>query len=609
MTTTKKPWYAQRTLQETDAIITAPGSLHELENRYIDGRLVQVYKRLWPSMRVFWMWAASEHAKQDYVVLENQRLTFAETFEKSVKAAGVFRDVYGVKKDGSQSTSHVQATALESVLATTQIISWPSGHARTDLIGAVSTLVNAWLPLEPLRHCLTHTECKLIILDPERADRLEGIADEVKAKAGSTGILVLNAHEGKGTWKGMESWDAVLAGYKGDTRSIVTGEGEPEILPEDNATILFTSGTTGMPKGVLSTQRQYLSNLLNTLVGGFRAVLRKGDSILPVQYAGPQKGSLLSVPFFHATGSTSRMMMATLAGMKTILMRRWVPEEGVRLIKDENCTIAGGVPSMVLDLAETSIVNSDTKHTIEGLSFGGAPAPEVLAERATKLFPNAVLAQGYGLTETNSLAVGVCGDDYIARPGSTGLPMPINELKIVRGDVAVAPYEIGEVWIKGVNIMKGYWKDPDQAVTKDGWLKSGDVGYLDEDGFLYIKDRIKDIIIRGGENIDSTTVENAIYADERVMEAAAVAVPHERLGEVVAAVVSVKPAFAKGKVSEESLIAVASKSLPKFAVPVMIIIQDELLEKNASQKIIKAPLRKLAREEWEKRQSKPKSKL
>ncbi|KAG5733854.1 2-succinylbenzoate--CoA ligase [Termitomyces sp. T112] len=593
----KKPWYAQRTLAETDAIITAPGSPFELETRYIDGRLQRVYKRLYPSLRTFWLWAAAEHADLTYVVLENQRISYKQAFQQSLRAAGVLRDVYGVKKG--------DRVGICSRNYPDYVVAFWACH----LIGAVSVLVNAWLPQNQLLFCLVHTECKVIILDPERADRLEASVEELKKAAKSNGILVFNSHEGKGKWNGMKSWNAVLAAYNGDIKGIETGRGEEGILPEDNAAILFTSGTTGMPKGVLSTQRQFLTNLFNCLIGGLRSALKKGENILPVTLTGPQKGCLLSVPFFHATGATSRLMIATFSGHKVILMRRWIPEEGARLIKEESCTIAGGVPSMVMDLLETSL--ADSGYPLESFSFGGAPAPDVLTEKATKLFPTAVLGQGYGMTETNSLAVGISGEDCIARPQSTGLPTPVNELVIVKGDMAMPPGELGEVWIRGVNVMKGYWRDPEateKAVTKDGWMKTGDLGYLDEEGYLYVKDRIKDIIIRGGENIDSTTVENALYADSRVMEAAAVAVPHERLGEVVAAVVAVKPAF-KGQVTEASLIAIATKSLPKFAVPVMVIVRDELLEKNASGKIVKMPLRRMAREIWQKRQSELKTKL
>ncbi|GLB34306.1 putative synthetase [Lyophyllum shimeji] len=597
MPASAQPWHAQRSLNEVDAILCAPGSLHELETRLIDGRLQRVYKHLPPSMRAFWLAAAAQHAPATYVVLENQRLSYAQAFAQSVKAAGVYRHVYGVQKG--------DRVALCARNYPDYLVAFWACH----LIGAVAVLVNAWLPEPALHYCITHTQSKLIILDPERADRLEATAHKIKADVGSTGILVLNSQEGKGAWTGMENWNAVLEAYKGDTTSIVTGEGEVEIKPEDNATIMFTSGTTGLPKGVLSTQRMYLTNLFNTVVPGYRASLRRGDHILPAPAAEPQKGSMISVPFFHATGSTSRMMNATLAGMKIVLIRKWVPEEAARLIRQENVRLAGGVPSMALDLADSSLAG----YPLESLAFGGAPPPDLLPARTGKAFPGVVLSQGYGLTETNSLAVGFAGEDYVARPSSTGLPMPVNDLVIMKGDTVAAPGELGEVWIRGANIMKCYWGDPaatDKVLTKDGWLKSGDLGYLDKEGFLYIRDRIKDIIIRGGENIDSTTVENALYADERVMEAAAVGVPHPRLGEVVAAVVSIKPAFrAQDQVTEASLISTAAKSLPKFAVPVMVIIRLEELEKNASGKILKAGLRKLAREIWEQRGSAPQTKL
>ncbi|GLB45386.1 putative synthetase [Lyophyllum shimeji] len=260
---------------------------------------------------------------------ENQRLSYAQVFAQSVKAAGVYRHVYGVKKG--------DRVALCARNYPDYLVAFWAFH----LIGAVAVLVNAWLPEPALHYCITHTQSKLIILDPERADRLEATAHKIKADVGSTGILVLNSQEGKGAWTGMENWDAVLETYKGDTTSIVTGEGEVEIQPEDNATIMFTSGTTGLPKGVLSTQRMYLTNLFNTVVPGYRASLRRGDHILPAPAAGPQKGSMISVPFFHATGSTSRMMNATLAGMKIVLIRKWVPEEGARAA---NLTASSSAP-------------------------------------------------------------------------------------------------------------------------------------------------------------------------------------------------------------------------------------------------------------------------
>ncbi|RDB22581.1 2-succinylbenzoate--CoA ligase [Hypsizygus marmoreus] len=586
-------WTPQRTLDETEAILCGPGNLHETEVRLVDGRLQRVYKNLWPSLRIFWLWASKEHAKATYIVFESQRLTFGQAFQRSLKAACIYKTLYGIKKG--------DRVAICARNYPDHMVAFWACH----LIGAISVQVNAWLPLDALHYCLAHTGSKLVILDSERADRLEPSVDKLVTDAGTNGFLVLEAHEGKGQWKGMQSWNTVLDNFHGETTDILN---ETEILPEDDATILFTSGTTGLPKGVLSTNRMYLTNVLNVLVASRRALLRRGENILP-KPAEAQKGILISVPLFHVTGSTSLTMLATMAGMKVVFLRKWQPEEAARLIKAENISVAGGVPSMVADLTESSLAG----FPMESLMFGGAPAPEFLAVRAGRVFPDAVMSQGYGLTETNSVAVGVAGHDYTSRPTTCGLPTPINDIMIIDGDKAVSTGEVGEVWLRGPNVMKCYWRDPaatEQALTKDGWFKSGDLGYLDKEGFLYIKDRIKDIILRGGENVDSVSVENALYADERVMEAAAVGVPHPRLGELVTAVVSVKPAFS-GQVTEASLISMVSKSLPKFAIPVMIIVQDEPLERTQSGKILKGGLRKLARDAWEKRQkdSKVQSKL
>ncbi|KAG2013685.1 long-chain-fatty-acid-CoA ligase [Coprinopsis cinerea AmutBmut pab1-1] len=254
---------------------------------------------------------------------------------------------------------------------------------------------------------------------------------------------------------------------------------------------------------------------------------------------------------------------------------------------------------MVSDLVDSSSAGQP----LEALMFGGAPAPNSLPPRAHKAFPNAALSQGYGLTETNSVAVGVAGEDYSARPTTCGLATPVNDVIIVKDGVVQPPNAIGEVWIRGPNVMQGYWNDPvatDKALTKDGWLLTGDLGYLDEEGFLYIRDRIKDIIIRGGENIDSVTVENALYADECVLEAAAVSVPDARLGELVAAAVTIKPPY-WGKVTEAELVKQAAKSLPKFAVPVIIVVQSEPFERTPSGKILKGQIRDIVREAWKNR--------
>ncbi|KAJ7924833.1 hypothetical protein B0H13DRAFT_1976258 [Mycena leptocephala] len=546
-------WEPKRSLEETDAIMCGPGMPHEMETCLVDGRIYRVYKNLPSSMREFWLSSVSQYSEKTYIVFEGERLTYGQVHHKVIAVAAVFRHSYNIKK--GDRIGICSRNCPEYL-----IVFW-----ACHMLGAVAVLANAWLPVKPLRHCLIHTQCKLILLDPERADRLESGIVDLRVRAGATGVLVFGGNDGRGKWNEMEGLNSALNRWNVDDLSVSRKrailEDHIELTPEDNATIIFT-GTTGLPKGVLSTNRQFLTNVINVAAASTTASLRRGEDILSVA-SGPQKGVLVAVPLFHVTGSTSFSMLATRNGMKIILVRKWDVEQAAKLIKTENITVTGGVPAMVSDLVRSSLVGSP----LEGLLFGGSPTPDSLAERAREAFPTATMSQAYGLTETNSIAVSIAAEDYLARPASTGRPCPVNDIMIMRKNKSVGPGQnnIGEVWLRGPNVMKEYWRDPDatsKALTSDGWLKTGDLGYLDMEGFLYIKDRLKDVIIRGGENIDSVSVENALYSDSRVVEAAAVAVPDQRLGELVAAVVFVDPEF-RGQVTEASLMAIAKA---RFAI-------------------------------------------
>ncbi|KAJ7233988.1 hypothetical protein C8J57DRAFT_1381414 [Mycena rebaudengoi] len=576
------PWHPKRTLAE--------GSLLEIETCLIEGKVQRVYKNQWPSLRAFSLWCFNEHKDKVYVVFEKERYTYQAIFACILKAASVYSDLYGVKKGKDQMQPGLTRRGPPHEHRHSEyIVAFWACH----LIGAVPVLTNAsvsvWLPTDALHHCLVHTQCKLIMLDPERADRLEAVISKLSAAAGTAGVVVLESHEGKGNWNGMQSWDTILKNYRAcDPEKIL--QRDPEMVPEDNALIMFTSGTTGLPKGVLSTQRQFLTNIFNTLISGRRAILRRGEDIPTPSPDDPQQGVSRSI------FTTSQLMRASFGGAKVVLMRKWVVEEGRQ-----------SIPLYKLTL----ILSSLAGYPLVGLTFGGAPTADVLTVRARAAFPTATLSQGYGLTETNATAVSFAGEDYYTRPSTpdcsssslSGLPTPVNDILIMKDDKEVRTGELGEVWLRGPNIMQAYWRDPTataKALTKDGWLKTGDIGLVDKEGFLYIRDRIKDIIIRGGENIDSVSVENALFTDG-VLEVAAVGVPDQRLGELVAGVVSIKPSY-RGKVTEASLIALARQRLPSFAVPVMILFLNEL-EHNPSGKISKGTLRVLAGKEWENRKT------
>ncbi|KAH7878655.1 uncharacterized protein C8R40DRAFT_1167375 [Lentinula edodes] len=618
-------WNPKRTHDEVDKILCAPNALHELETREIDGQVQRVYKNLWPSLRIFWLSVSKQHSDKTCVVYENQRLTFGEVAERAARAASIFRNLFGVKKG--------DRIAICSRNYPEYLVLFWACH----LIGAVSVLVNAWLPLDPLKHCLSQTTCTLIFVDSERATLLSPAVAEIKSKARTKAFLVLEAHEGKGSWPAMENWTTRFEGYNGNPQQVLAED--PRIVPEDDATILFTSGTGGTPKGCLSTQRAFLSNLFNSLASMGRAMLRRGESLVFGAPPGPQAALFLPTPLFHSAG-TSLLMIGALTGGKLVLMRQWNVENAVRLIKQEGIVFIGGVQSTISDMA-----NSEAKGApLRTILYGGASVSPSQAKRALSAFPTASLSHAYGLTETNATTVSFSGEDYLARLDSwsdtspisyngslsffdsvhhSGRPMPVDDVLIMSADATECPTGIvGEVWLRGPNIMKGYWGDPvatskvkfydsirkgqslklKKVLTKDGWLKTGDMAYMDKEGFLYIKDRLKDIIIRGGENIDSISVENALYTDDGVQEAAAVGVADARLGELVTALVTVKPEHKK-RVNVAGLMDVARKNLPKFAVPVMILIREQDFTHTPSGKIIKGELRKIAAEEWAKRQN------
>ncbi|KIK68614.1 hypothetical protein GYMLUDRAFT_36078 [Collybiopsis luxurians FD-317 M1] len=579
-------WKPKRTYEEVDKLLCAPGSLLELQTQEVDGLVQRVYKNLWPSLRAFWLHVSKQHADKLCIVYENQRLTFREVADRAAQVASVCRDIYGIKKG--------DRVAICSRNYPEYLIVFWACH----LIGAVSVLVNAWMPVETIKHVLINTQCSLVFLDSERADQLSSKVADIKSAAGTKGFIVVQSQEGKGSWSGMETWKSRIEQNPRDARRVL--EDDPKILPEDNATILFTSGTGGLPKGCLSTQRAFLTNLFNSLSSIGRATLRRGEEFTLASPPGPQPGIFLPSPLFHSAG-LSLVMIQSLTGAKLVMIRQWNVEKAAELIKKEMIVITGGVQSMIGDLAGSSAKGAPLRTIL----YGGAPVSEHQAKRAREAFPTASLSHAYGLTETNAGIVAFGGEDYEARLKSCGRPMPVNDILIMNENGVRCPTgTAGEVWLRGPNLMKCYWGDAvatSKALTKDGWLKSGDVGYVDEEGFLYIKDRLKDIIIRGGENIDSVLVQNTLYADEGVLEVAAVGVPDARLGELVTALVTVKPSH-KGKVTEASLMNLARKHLPVFAVPVMILISEDEFPHTPTGKIIKVGLRKIAAEEWTKRQ-------
>jgi long-chain acyl-CoA synthetase len=299
----------------------------------------------------------------------------------------------------------------------------------------------------------------------------------------------------------------------------------------------------------------------------------------------------VSVPLFHATGCFAILMTATLQGFKLVFQRRWDVDQALELMQRERVTHFGGVPTIAWQVIEHPRVGEYDLSSVESVSYGGAPSAPELVKRIKERFPKATPGQGWGMTETSATAVSNFAEDYELRPWSCGVPAATGEAKIVGGDGQVLPTgEVGELWYKGPIIVRGYWQKP-QATAEtfvDGWVKTGDLAKIDEEGFIQIVDRAKDMLIRGGENIYCVEVENALYDHPAVMDAAVVGIPHPTLGENPGAVVTLKPGMSA---TEEELRHHVAQRLAAFKVPVKVMFWHETLPRNPQGKILKKDLK------------------
>ena len=571
---TKTAWPVM-SIAEANAKLTAPGMPFEMEDVMVRGIKLRAYKNAPPNLRAVFE-AGRAWGTRDFLVYEGERLNFEDHYRAVVTLGRELANKYGVKK-GDRVT-----------IAMRNYPEWSIAFWAAAALGAIVVPLNAWGTGPELEYGILDSGTKVVIVDGERLDRLKPHMKDLKA-SGVTGVIV--ARPG-----GVPLDDAVdmetIIGKPG-TYANLSDEPlpDPHLDPEDDATIFYTSGTTGKPKGALGTQRNMLTNLISTGYATARAMLRRGEPIPAPDPNAPQRSMLISVPFFHATGCHSILVPIYAGGGKLVIMHKWNPERALQLIEEERIQAFGGVPAMAWQVLESPDFAKYDTSSVEGISYGGAPSAPDLVQRIKQQFPKVQPGNGYGLTETSSITTQNTAEDYQNRPESAGPCVPVCDMKVVdETGKELPPGSIGELWIKGPNVVKGYWNKPEatEASFSDGWLHSGDLVRIDEEGFVFILDRAKDMLIRGGENIYCVEVEGALYSHPAVMDAAVVAIPHKVLGEEVGAVVQLAP----GKtVSEEELKAHVAKLLANFKVPIKIEMRNEPLPRNANGKILKGELR------------------
>jgi long-chain acyl-CoA synthetase len=549
---------------EAVAALTAPGAPFEMAEKEIRGIPTRVWKNAPASLRTIFE-ASRAYGDLPLLVYEGERLSYAEHYQRSAALAQALTGRFGIGKGD------------RVAIAMRNFPEWSLAFWAAAAVGAVVVPLNAWMTGAELEYCLADCGARLLVADAERAERLLPHLSRLPLEA----TLVARA---------MRPLPARLLDFEEAIGNPAAALPAVAIDPEDDATIFYTSGTTGKPKGALGTHRNICTNVASLAFARARMLLRRGEP-LPAPGAAPKTATLLSVPFFHATGCHSVLCASVNAGNKIVLMYRWEPERAMQLIERERINSFGGVPSMAWQVLEHPAFERYDLSSVEGIGYGGAPAAPELVQRIKEKFPKVMPGNGYGLTETSSVTSQNAAEDYQRKPDSAGLVVPVCDVRVV--DAAgndVAAGAIGELWVKGPNVVKGYWNKPEATAETfgGGWLRTGDLVRFDEEGFIYILDRAKDMLIRGGENVYCVEVEDALYSHPAVMDAAVIGIPHRVLGEEVGAVVQVKPGAG---VREDELKRHVAARLAAFKVPVRIALRAEPLPRNANGKILKRELR------------------
>ncbi|MBO0753312.1 MAG: acyl--CoA ligase, partial [Bradyrhizobiaceae bacterium] len=464
---------------------------------------------------------------------------------------------------------------------------WPAAFFGTLLVGGIITPLNAWWTGPELEYGLNDCGAKVAVVDRGGFERISQRLHNLPALE----RVFVCRHDADVTHPKVTKLATILGEVNDWHRLPDRPLPDVFMAADDDATIFYTSGTTGRPRGAVGTHRNSLSNVVAKGFSQALACVRRGEDVpVPVADA-PQKAILLVVPLFHVTGCQATMCPSMAGGAKLVFMHKWDPEHAMEIIERERITSTGGVPAIAWQLLEHRAFEEHDLSSLESVAYGGAPAAPELVRKLTAKLPRSQPGTGWGMTETCATFTSLVGEDYCLRPQSCGAPLPVGDMKIVdAGGRELPAGSVGELWVKGPNVVKGYWQDPqaNKESFEDGWLKTGDIARLDEEGFCYIVDRAKDMLIRGGENIYCIEVENALYEHPGVIDAAVLAIPHHSLGEQPGAVVTVKPGTAVG---ENELRDFVAERLAAFKVPVRIVFCESMLPRNANGKILKGELK------------------
>ncbi len=551
-------------LKEGWAALTGPGGDFEVTTTQVRGVPIRTFASAPPSMREIWL-SSAQFPDRDYLVYQDERWTYAQAHAE-VAALASWLTAQGI------------GPGDRVALALRNYPEWLLAYWATLSVGAAVVGMNAWWVGPEMVYGLNDAKPKAMFADKERLERILPHRNEFDA------VPVVAVRCDASVYPDAVAYD--------DIKSSAGALPDIAIDPDSDACIFYTSGTTGRPKGAQLTHRGCVSNLMNM---GFNAALsayvaEQMGQELPDPESLPQPAALITTPLFHVTANNCVAHPITANGGKLICTYRWDAGEALKLIEAEKVTAMTGVPVMARELlAHPDFASTDTS-TLQTLGGGGAQLqPDLVAkiDESVAARPNT----GYGMTETCGIITAISGDFFVDKPDSAGPAMPVFEAKVVDSDGNALPSgELGELWVRGAPVIKGYLNREDataESIT-DGWLHTGDIGRIDENGFIFIVDRLKDMVLRGGENVYCAEVESTIFDHDAVAECTVFGVPDDRLGEEVGAAVVVKPGVT---VTADALRDHCGAQMARHKIPRYIWLRDEPLPRNASGKFLKRELR------------------
>ena len=563
--------------------LTAQGAGFAVKQIDVRGNPMRVFETTLPNMRSLWEIAALNGDKP-YIVFEDERYTYAEIDAQVRALAHLLRDRHGV------------GSGDRVAIAMRNYPEWVVAYWATVVIGAAAVGMNAWWTSQEMAFGLGDSKPKVLIADDERVERVLPHLDELRA---DSPLHVIAVRTDRALPDQASHWNDVV-----DPDDAPAGLPDADIDPDDDVTIFYTSGTTGFPKGAQLTHRGSVHNVMNIVFMAMAGALAEakalaaGDVPAPAATgeapAAPSAAVFMApTPLFHVTANNCLLQPCTLSGGTIVFMYKWDAGRALELIERERVTNFSGVPTMSRELLlHPDWATRDTS-SLKGMGGGGAALQPDLVDKIDKSLAGGAPSTGYGLTETHGIVTANSNKLYTDKPSSCGRVVPTLEARLEddNGNVLEpGPNVLGELCVRGAIVIKGYLNRPEATADgiRDGWFHTGDIARIDEDGFVYIVDRAKDMVIRGGENIYCSEVETAIYEHPAVAEAAVFGVPDDRLGEIVAGAIVLQ---AGSSLTEQELADFLGERIARFKIPAKVWFRTEQLPRNANGKFMKRELR------------------